>query len=74
MILQNNNFKRDVHLDAILVHAAINNLFEPCAIGLGMTADEAFGRAKWLKKQSKSYILSVSEEVVRIENEAKEII
>ena len=61
--------EKDIKLDAILVHAAMRGMFEPCAIGLGMTADEAFKRCEWLKNQSESYIKSVTKEVVYIESE-----
>lgn len=61
-------FEENIELDATLVHAATIGLFVPCAIGLGMTADEALGRAYWLKRQSQEYITAVSLRVVEIEN------
>jgi hypothetical protein len=63
--------KPDVKLDATLVHASLRGLFVPCAIGLGLTTDEAFGRAEWLKKQPETYITEVSEAVEKMETEGK---
>ena len=54
-------FSADVQLDATLVLAAMRGLFVPCAIGLGMTPDEAYGRAAWLKKQPEKYISAVAD-------------
>jgi len=61
-------FKKDVRVDAILVHAAMHDLFAPAAIGLGLTATEAFGRAMWLKHQSAAYIIEVTDKVLEMEN------
>jgi len=66
-------FKQNLQLDATLVHAATKGLFVPCAIGLGLTADEAWHRADWLKHQPEAYIIQVSDRVVEMENrEVKE--
>ncbi len=60
--------KQNLQLDATLVHAATKGLFVPCAIGLGMTADEAWHRADWLKHQPEAYITKVCDRVVEMEN------
>lgn len=64
--------RRNIKLDATLVHAAIMGLIVPCAIGLGMTSDEVDARATWLKKQPMSYVKQVSDEVVRLEKEEED--
>jgi hypothetical protein len=61
--------KKNVKLDALLLHAALHDLFVPCAIGLHLTPDEAFGRSDWLRKQKTSYIQKVIALVMEIENE-----
>lgn len=60
-------FKKNVLMDAILVHGAMHGLFVPAAIYLGMTPDEANERAYWLKSQSEDYISKVSEAVASYE-------
>ena len=60
-------YKKDPDLDAKLVHAAMKGRFELCAISLGMTTSEAFGRAEWLKKQSRQYIHSVETRIAGLE-------
>ena len=60
-------FKKDIKLDAVLVHARIHGLYEVAAIGLGLTASEAYNRSLWLRKQSSKYIDQVSDKVVKIE-------
>lgn len=62
-------YKKDVRLDAVLVHAAIHGQFVPAAIQLGLTADEAWKRAYWLKSQSEDYINKVADAVVAYEKE-----
>lgn len=63
------SFKKDVNLDAVLVHASMRGLFVPCTIGLGMKPHEAYGRAEWLKTQSKRYLADVSNRVAEIEKD-----
>lgn len=62
-------FKRDVKLDATLVHAGMRGLFPLAAMGLGLKPDEAFGRAEWFKKQPKAYRDKVVAEVLEMEKE-----
>lgn len=62
-------FKKNVKLDAKLVHASMHGLFVPCAIQLGFTAQEASGRAEWLKRQDEEYVTKVANEVVIMECE-----
>jgi hypothetical protein len=59
--------KKNVQLDALLVHAAMHGLFDRAAIGLGLTANEAYSRAAWLKEQSDSYVQKVAEAVAKLE-------
>jgi hypothetical protein len=61
--------EKDVNLDAQLVYAAMRGQFVPCAIALDMTANEAFDRAAWLKRQSAAYITQVSDRVVEMESQ-----
>lgn len=61
-------FKRDIELDAVMVHASMLGLFEPCAISQGMSPNEAYARAYWLKRQPIEYIEKVSNRVVELEN------
>jgi hypothetical protein len=61
---------KNVNLDAQLVYAAMRGAFVPAAIGLGITANEAFDRAAWLKRQPTEYVAQVSDRVVEIENQA----
>lgn len=63
-----NKYKRNVDLDATLVHAAMAGLFVPCAIQLGLSPDEAFGRSLWLKRQPKSYVDKVVNKVMEIQD------
>lgn len=63
-------FKKDVELDAQMLYAGMKGMFEPYCIQQGMTTSEAFGRAEWLKKQSRQYIHAVEMEVRRIEQKA----
>jgi hypothetical protein len=66
-------FKKNINLDAVMVHASMRGLFDPCILGLGMTVSEGYARAMWLKKQSDKYIRSVSDRVVEMENEPPEV-
>lgn len=62
------NFKKDLELDAQLVFAAMHGMFVPCAIKLGLKADEAWHRSQWLKHQGK-YVDQVADRVVELEKE-----
>ncbi len=66
------DFEEDVDLDAKLVLASMNGMFAPAAMALGMKSPaEAFGRAEWLKQQSKDYIQTVCEKAADLENRAR---
>lgn len=69
MNYKKHKFKKDIDLDAKLVLAALRGMFEPVAMQIFRTPDEAFCRAEWLKHQSDSYISKVSDKVVEMENE-----
>ena len=60
-------FKKDINLDAQMVYAGMKNRFEPYAVSIGMKPDEAFGRAEWLKKQSRQYIHAVTLQVRKLQ-------
>ena len=62
-------YKKDLELDARLVHAAMRGLFARFVVGMGtMTTSEAFGRAEWLKRQSDAYVQLVTDRVIELEN------
>lgn len=61
-------FKKDVELDARLVLAGMKGVFEQAAVALGLDGpSQAFGRAEWLKKQSRQYIHQVEMKIKKLE-------
>jgi hypothetical protein len=62
-------YKQDLELDTIMVHAAMNGLFDLLAIQKFKTPQEAYERALWLKKQPEFYITAVNNRVAEIEKE-----
>lgn len=68
--MKNYRFLQNVSLDAALVHAAMNGLFDAAAIQFGLTPSETYFRAFWLKRLSEFYIKKVSDRVVEIEKES----
>ena len=66
-------FNRNVELDAALVYAGLHGglgRYMLTARSLGIeTPDDAFWRARWLKRQPEEYIAAVSDRVVELEHE-----
>jgi len=70
-----NKFEENIHLDAELVLAGINGGIEGimnyafARQDIFPDTDTVMARCKWLKKQSKEYISSVSLRVAELEQE-----
>lgn len=63
----------DLWLDSTLVYASMRGMFEVTAWRLGLTPDEAFGRAEWLRQQPERYIKQVCDKVAELESADKKV-
>lgn len=59
--------KDEITKDAMLIHAAMRGMWAPCAIGLGLTVDEAYQRTEKLKEAPKAYRNAVVRKVMAME-------